>query len=64
MARSRVAPLNVDQRLWALEELARLNEENVQLQAENEALKRLLENVKPPHGPPDEASYKPGEGDV
>ncbi len=70
MATSRVAPLNTDQRMWALQELAKLDEESAALRQENEALKKENEALRQElenQGGTDEIpakSYKPGEGDV
>jgi uncharacterized small protein (DUF1192 family) len=71
---ARIAPLNVDQRMWALQELERLDAENaalqaeiVRLKAEIEALKALLDKpgAGPPEGPPGgppAPSHQPDEG--
>ena len=70
MANTRVAPLNVDQRTWALEELAKLDEESAALRQENEALKKENEALKQElenqggTGEIPAKAYKPGEGDV
>ena len=62
----RIAPLNVDQREWALKEIARLEQENAQLQDQIDKLKEQLGGIiKPPGESGGEAlKYTPGEGDV
>lgn len=64
----RIAPLNVDQREWALKEIARLEQANAQLQDQIDKLKEQLGGIiKPPGesgGETPASTYKPGEGDV
>lgn len=67
MANTRVAPLNVDQRMWALAECARLEKENADLLEQIEKLKQQLAGIIKPPGSgtePEPTPYKPGEGDV